>query len=154
MKKLTVLLAMFVLTSLTATQAATIVLSAESNGVRSCGSAGPRIETFVNGFNLDGTIHGVVKARGQCPCSGRGCHPYVYFKTTARNWSLTGQTISTPVCGLTESCLIDPGFTATDLGGNSIYNALRQTSYGLLYRGILETAPPAFAANVFGEDEF
>lgn len=124
-------------------QAATIVLSAESNGVHSCGSAGPRIWTYVSGFNLDGTIHGTVKARGQCPCSGRGCTPHVYWRTTARNWRLTGQTISTPECSLTESCTIDPGFTATDLDGNRIYNELRQTSYGLMYRGIVNTPDAA-----------
>ena len=131
-------LAVAVLLTLSASTASatTIMLSAESNGVRSCGYYGPRIWTYVNGFNADGTIHGVVVARGQCPCSGRGCTPYVYWKTTARNWALDGTTISTPACNY--DCAYSTTFTAADAYGNTIYDAQVQTVFGYLWRGMLD----------------
>lgn len=136
--------------------AATVQLAAGAFGVPSCGT--PRVETFVKGFNLDGTILGVVKSRASCSSGGRGSRPNVYFSTGLRTWGQGGATISTVSCAGLD-CTYDVNFTATDINGRQIYNAQTYTSYGLLYRSFLNTpdaaafTPIEFNEILFNEKE-
>jgi len=100
-----------------------------------CGMNCYKTQTYVTGFNDDGTIAGEVYASTTCPCSGRGCKPYKYSSWHSITWNLDGVATETlPWDGIAP----DPAFTETDAIGDTIYDVLKPTSWGLLYRGMLE----------------
>lgn len=116
-----------------------IILSHGAYGVPVCGT--PRVETYVNGFNLDGTVHGVVRSRSSCSTGGRGSKPRVKWNTAETSWELDGSVLFTnyPCVG---SCLIDPYFTATDTSGRQIYNVQGYFGGYFVYRGVLHIPDP------------
>lgn len=122
----------FLLTT-TASAETMIYLLHAPYGVRICGT--PKVETFVSGFNADGTIHGYVRSRSSCSQGGRGGRTLVYWHSGITNWSLTGQVLSTYEPDGTAGP--DPTITATDADGNSIATVLRPTSNG--YNGTIWT---------------
>lgn len=119
---------LFLVAALTASaHAAVISLGHSSFGVPLCGT--PSVQTFVNGFNSNGTVHGVVLSRTVC-------EGWIYVRIAETSWGLTGKVVYTqyPCVG---DCSMPVPFSTKDTQGRSIYNEQIDTGTGKLYRSVL-----------------
>lgn len=101
-----------------------------------CGAyPGYRAQTYVTGFNDDGTIAGEVYASTKCPASTRYGVSRVYASWHSIIWDLNGNALATvPWDGI----IPDTTFTATDGEGSVIYDMQKPSSWGPLWQAILE----------------
>lgn len=102
---------------------------------RHCGGyPGYRTQTYVTGFDETGNVTGEVYASTRCPSVYRYGPSTSYFSWHSIVWDLNGTALETlPWDGIAP----DPGFTETDEAGDTIYDVLKPSSYGMLYQGML-----------------
>jgi len=86
----------------------------------SCG--GIKEQAYVTGFDpTSGYPTGDVCLSTTCSTGGRGSHPATFTAWTAVTWDFVGNVVSATT--LSNAAAVDPTFTATDMYGDTVYNA-------------------------------
>jgi hypothetical protein len=105
-------------------------------------------QAHVTGFDpTSGYPMGVVNLSTTCSGSGRGGHSTTHTASAAMTWDFSGNVVSATT--LSSSVTVNPTFLATDVSGNTIYNA-----GAAAYLVVPLPAAPTNVTAVQSEDQF